>query len=156
MNTGGSDRIMYAIVVYSSPLGRTKRIAEAVASGLPEGTPCVSVQALPDDLLSYDCVFLGCCMEGNVVEDSMKQVLQNLKNKRIALFITVESGPFSDDSSKLLRSAIEQLPPGVQVEGTYITPTADGVNPTAEDSEERLAFARTFAENTMSRLRSMA
>ncbi|MEF2774768.1 MAG: flavodoxin family protein [Megasphaera massiliensis] len=34
---------MNAIVVYSSQTGRTKQIAEAVVSGLPEGTPCVSV-----------------------------------------------------------------------------------------------------------------
>ena len=30
---------MNAIVVYSSQTGRTKQIAQAVVSGLPEGTP---------------------------------------------------------------------------------------------------------------------
>lgn len=48
---------MKSIVLYSSHTGRTKKIAEHVVSGLPEGTPCLPVEEMPADINSYDCVF---------------------------------------------------------------------------------------------------
>ena len=51
--------MMNAIVVYSSQTGRIEQIAHAIAAGLPQGTPCVSVDDMPDDFSSYDCVFAG-------------------------------------------------------------------------------------------------
>ena len=41
--------MMNAIVVYSSQTGRIEQIAHAIAAGLPQGTPCVSVDDMPDD-----------------------------------------------------------------------------------------------------------
>ena len=49
---------MKAIVIYSSRTGNTKLVAEAMASALPAGTPCVSVKEVPADLASYDVVFM--------------------------------------------------------------------------------------------------
>ena len=46
--------MMNAIVVYSSQTGRIEQIAHAIAAGLPQGTPCVSVDDMPDDFSSYD------------------------------------------------------------------------------------------------------
>ena len=51
--------MMNAIVVYSSQTGRIEKIAHAITAGLPQGTPCVSVDDMPDDFSSYDCVFVG-------------------------------------------------------------------------------------------------
>lgn len=51
---------MKIIVLYSSRTGNTRKVAEAIASALPVGTPCLDLtQPLPEDLDAYDCVFLG-------------------------------------------------------------------------------------------------
>ena len=50
---------MKYMVVYSSRTGNTKKVAEAIVSALPEGTPCVAVAEAPADLSAYDCVFAG-------------------------------------------------------------------------------------------------
>ncbi len=144
---------MKCIVVYSSQTGRTKKIAQAVASGLPEGTPCIPVEQLPSDMDRYDCVFLGCWADGEQVDAGVIPVLHHLTNKHIALFITVQSGPFSDDSSKILRTVIDRLPPGIHVDGTYIAATEK--DRSREEEEKELTFARTFAEHTISHLRAV-
>lgn len=55
---------MKTIVLYSSRTGNTRKVAEAIASALPAGTPCLDLtQPLPEDLDAYDCVFLGYWVE---------------------------------------------------------------------------------------------
>lgn len=142
---------MKSIVLYSSRTGRTKKIAEHVVSGLPEGTPCLPVENMPADIASYDCVFLGYCAEGEVINAETSQMLEKLNNKNIAVFVTVLAGPFSDDSSKILRAVIETLPKGCHVIGTYVTPTEKDGDPEEIDQEAR-RFAKEFAVNTMARL----
>ena len=78
----GSDHIMKSIVLYSSHTGRTKKIAEHVVSGLPEGTPCLPVEEMPADINSYDCVFLGCWADGDAVDAGAAQALEQLDNKK--------------------------------------------------------------------------
>ena len=50
---------MGTIILYSSLTGNTKSVAEAMASVMPEGTPCVPVKEAPANLGDYDTVFLG-------------------------------------------------------------------------------------------------
>ena len=50
---------MKSIILYSSLTGNTKRVAEAMASVMPEGTPCVPVKEAPENLADYDNVFVG-------------------------------------------------------------------------------------------------
>lgn len=147
----GSDHIMKSIVLYSSHTGRTKKIAEHVVGGLPEGTPCLPVEEMPADINSYDCVFLGCWADGDAVDAGAVQALEHLNNKNVAVFVTVQSGPFSDDSAKILRTVIDVLPSGCKIVGTYVTPTEREDNKEESDQKAR-AFARDFAENTLDRL----
>lgn len=147
---------MKSIVLYSSFTGRTKAVAEAVASGLPQGTPCVSVEHIPDDIDSYDCVFFGCWVHDGVADEGSQQVLGKLHNKHIAVFATMAEDPFSDEASKSLHNAIEILPPGSRVDGTYITIVQskehfmDMITEAPHDMD--LSGARLFAENTFSRI----
>ena len=50
---------MSTIILYSSLTGNTKSVAEAMASVMPEGTPCVPVKEAPANLADYDTVFVG-------------------------------------------------------------------------------------------------
>ncbi len=142
---------MKFIVLYSSHTGRTKKIAEHIVKGLPEGTPCLPVSEMPADITSYDCVFLGCWADGDTVDEVASHAIEKLNNKNIALFVTVQSGPFSDDSSKILRAVIETLPSGCNIVGTYITPTFTETDD-GESARKAMLFAKDFAENTHSRL----
>ena len=50
---------MKIIVLYSSRTGNTKKVAEAIASALPAGTPCLPAAKAPSDIETYDLVFMG-------------------------------------------------------------------------------------------------
>ena len=50
---------MGTIILYSSLTGNTKSVAEAIASVMPEGTPCVPIKEAPTNLTDYDTVFVG-------------------------------------------------------------------------------------------------
>lgn len=76
---------MNAIVVYSSQTGRTKQIAQAVVSGLPEGTPCVSVDEMPKDLSGYDCVFVGFWSDKDQADPKGQEALRQIKNDNVAV-----------------------------------------------------------------------
>ena len=77
---------MNAIVVYSSQTGRTKQIAQAVVSGLPEGTPCVSVDEMPKDLSGYDCVFVGFWSDKDQADPKGQEALRQIKNDNVDRF----------------------------------------------------------------------
>ena len=94
---------MNAIVVYSSQTGRTKQIAQAVVSGLPEGTPCVSVDEMPKDLSGYDCVFVGFWSDKDQADPKGQEALRQIKNDNVAVFATLHDDPYSDQASKHLR-----------------------------------------------------
>ncbi len=111
---------MKAIVLYSTRTGNTKKVAEAIASALPAGSPCVSVKDLPADIASYDCVFLGFWVDrGNADKDS-QEALKSLKNKHVAIFATLGADPKSAHAAESLDKAAAFLPEGVAVAGTFI------------------------------------
>lgn len=142
---------MKTIVLYSSYTGKTKGIAEAVAQGIGVDTPCVSLDAIPADIDTYECVFFGCYIESGFIDAKSQEILKTIHNKKVAIFVTMWIGPYSDDIAKRLRRIVEFLPQGCQIVGTYITPVDDA----AGDQQEREhRLAADFAANTMHRLMS--
>lgn len=146
---------MKAIVIYSSQTGRTKLIAQAIASGLPEGTPCVSVDHMPEDLTAYDLVFFGFWIEKNDTDEKGKTALEKICHPRVAIFATLYDDPYSDEASKRLRNAVELLKHGSGVVGTYITWTDHKFY--MEEPEEKADYlkldqAQAFAEDTFARV----
>ena len=75
--------MMNAIVVYSSQTGRIEQIAHAIAAGLPQGTPCVSVDDMPDDFSSYDCVFAGFWIDENQADPKGQEALKKIGNDHV-------------------------------------------------------------------------
>lgn len=148
---------MNAIVVYSSQTGRTKQIAQAVVSGLPEGTPCVSVDEMPKDLSGYDCVFVGFWSDKDQADPKGQEALRQIKNDNVAVFATLHDDPYSDQASKHLRGAVELLKPGSGVIGTYVTWTDKDkyMQVPVDESELNLDQARAFAQDTMSRVQKL-
>lgn len=146
---------MKPIVLYSSPTGVTKNIAEAVVKALPKHTPCLSVSEVPKELEAYDCVFLGFCMSHGVADEASQQVFNILGNgQHVAVFITVDGDIYSDDASKGLHGIIECLPKGIHVDGTYITSLEEYTTMTAEEHHNHLRFVSDFAKNTYERMQA--
>ncbi len=111
---------MKTVVLYSTRTGNTKKVAEAIAGALPEGTPCLSVKEMPADIADYDCVFLGFWVDrGNADKDS-QEALKKLSNKQVALFATLGANPKSEHAAQSLDKAAEFLPEGVRLAGKFI------------------------------------
>ena len=147
--------MMKAIVVYSSQTGRIEKIAHAITAGLPQGTPCVSVDDMPDDFSSYDCVFVGFWIDENQADSKGQEALKKIGNDHVAVFATLYDAPYSDQASKHLRSAVELLKPGSGVIGTYVAWTdKDKYMHRPEDGEDlHLDQAQAFARDTLSRFK---
>lgn len=140
--------MMKYIVLYSSRTGLTKRIARSIADALPAGTPCLPVLQAPADIASDDCLFLGCWMHADEPDQIADEVLHQIRNSHLALFVSLHGTLFSDTIAKKLHHIVEKLPDGIAIEGTFITSMEEDMI----SSDANLEFAKTFAENTLDRL----
>lgn len=111
---------MKAIVIYSSLTGNTKKIAHAITQELPEGTPCVSMSALPADIGGYDLVFAGFWVDKGTANKDACHVLNTLHNPHIALFATAGVPPHMEHAKQSLVKAAECLPEGVEPIDSFI------------------------------------
>ena len=69
---------MKNIILYSSLTGNTKRVAEAMASIMPPGTPCVSVKDAPENLSDYDTVFVGFWVDRGTANKEAAKLIETL------------------------------------------------------------------------------
>ena len=58
-------------------------VAEAIASALPEGTPCRNIRKMNESLSDYDCVFMGFWVDKGTADDASRKVLENLHNPQL-------------------------------------------------------------------------
>lgn len=103
---------MKSIVLYSSRTGNTKMVAEAIASALPKGTPCLDIQKLQEPLDAYDCVFMGYWVDKGTADAASQKVLAQLHNPHVALFATLGANPKGEHAMKCLENGAALLPPG--------------------------------------------
>lgn len=92
---------MKSIILYSSLTGNTKSVAEAMASVMPEGTPCVSVKDAPENLADYDTVFVGFWVDRGTANKEAAKLIETLKNPMYA---------DSDHARESIEKASELLP----------------------------------------------
>lgn len=111
---------MRTIVVYSSRTGNTKKVGEAIAAALPEGTPAIPVQQVSADLPDYECVFLGFWVDRGQADKDAADLLPKLRNKHVALFATLGADPHSPHAAESLMKAAELLPEGKKPAGQFI------------------------------------
>ena len=103
---------MKSIVLYSTRTGNTKMVAEAIASALPEGTPCRNIREMNESLSDYDCVFMGFWVDKGTADDASRKVLENLHNRHVAVFATVGVNPASSHAQDCLKNGASLLPEG--------------------------------------------
>lgn len=111
---------MKTIVLYSTRTGNTKLVAEAIASALPTGTPCVDIKELPDDVADYDLVYMGYWVDRGTADDASRKVLASLHNPYVALFATLGADPKGEHVKKCLVNGAALLPEGVKPVDCFI------------------------------------
>lgn len=108
---------MNILVVYSSRTGNTKRVAEIIATTM--GVEAVDVKTNPN-YTSYDLVVAGYWVDRGGPNAEMKDYLQGITHKQVALFATLGADPASEHGKKSLESGIAALGEGCTCVGTFI------------------------------------
>lgn len=114
------DNIMRTIVLYSSLTGNTKKVAEAIATGLPKGTPCLSIKNVPTDLDTYDCVFVGFWVDRGTADKASQEIIGKLHNAHVAIFATLGANPNSEHAMNSLKAGEKFLPDEKKADGLFI------------------------------------
>ena len=107
------------LVVYSSRTGNTRRVAEAVAAILPQGTPCLTTEEAPEIFAEYGCVFLGFWLDRGHIDAAAEKILTRLDAPKAALFMTLGALPDSPHAKEVMEKTVEQLPDQVTCLGTF-------------------------------------
>jgi flavodoxin len=81
------------VVIYSSRTGNTKKVAEAVLSGLPEGTPMTAAKDI-QQVAEYDVVFMGYWVDKGTADTTAQEAMAKISGKMVAIFST--SGAYPD------------------------------------------------------------
>lgn len=99
---------MRHLLVYSSRTGNTEKVARAVHAVLPPGTLIFDIKnaPAPDE---YDCLSLGFWVHQAKPDPRMWNYMENITNKKVAIFGTMASYPDSDHAKKVIQNAYERL-----------------------------------------------
>ena len=161
---------MKSIILYSSLTGNTKSVAEAMASVMPEGTPCVPVKEAPENLADYDNVFvgfwvdrgtankeaaklietLGMYADSDHARESIEKASELLQNKESLVDGFVCQGKIDP---KVIEMMYKMFPPG-SAHGQ--SPERDALHKAAEThpDEQDFANAKEFTKSVLAKLQA--
>ena len=153
---------MKSIILYSSLTGNTKSVAEAMASVMPEGTPCVSVKDAPENkeaaklietLKNPNVVFfatLGMYADSDHARESIEKASELLPNKEALVDGFVCQGKIDP---KVIEMMYKMFPPG-SAHGQ--SPERDALHKAAEThpDEQDFANAKEFTKAVLAKLQA--
>jgi len=85
---------MKYLVVYSSKTGNTKKVAEAIYQIMPAGTDICTVDEI-SSFDKYDFISFGCWIDRGTADKKALAVIENINNKKVAVFATLGAYPAS-------------------------------------------------------------
>jgi len=107
------------VVIYSSRTGNTKKVAEAVLSGLPEGTPMIAAKDIPQ-VVEYDVVFMGYWVDKGTADITAQEAMAKISGKMVAIFSTAGAYPDSRHARDSLENGASCLGKDCIVLGAFI------------------------------------
>ncbi len=110
---------MKSVVVYSGRTGNTKKVAEAVLSSLPDGTPMVAAEDVRH-VSEYDRVFMGYWVDKGTADLSAQAAMAKISGKMVGIFATSGAYPDSRHALDSLRNGAACFGEGCTVLGTFI------------------------------------
>ncbi|MDR2349015.1 MAG: flavodoxin family protein [Deltaproteobacteria bacterium] len=99
---------MKALVVYSTLTGNTRKVAEALFKGLPEGSVLADLKDNPDPS-GFDSVFVGFWVDKGKADAATLKFLENLKDKPTAIFFTLGAYPDSPHADSCAKETEELI-----------------------------------------------
>lgn len=114
---------MKSLVLYSSLTGNTKKIAYTIYDEIQEEKDIKDVNELVDysiDYENYDIVFLGYWVDKGICDKNSKQVLENIHNKKIALFGTMGASKKGSYGASIIEKIESIIPKDNEILGSFI------------------------------------
>ena len=112
---------MKIAIVYASETGNTAQIAQAIREGC-QGHEIVAFGPLPRDVGEAELIFVGSWTDKGTCAPAVKEFLQGLHGKRVALFGTAGFGLSEMYFASLSDRFRAEVPEENQVLGTWFPP----------------------------------
>ena len=112
---------MKIAIVYASETGNTAQIAQAICEGC-QGHEIVAFGPLPRDVGEAELIFVGSWTDKGTCAPAVKEFLQGLHGKRVALFGTAGFGLSEMYFASLSDRFRAEVPEENQVLGTWFCP----------------------------------
>lgn len=106
-------------IVFNSPTGNTKKLAETISSTIGESD--VAYFGTPNnDALDSDLIFVGFWTTKFSCDDKVKQFLASLQNKKVFLFGTAGYNFTDEFFNNILDEVKKSLDPSNELVGTFM------------------------------------
>ena len=109
---------MKIAIVYASETGNTAQIAQAIREGC-QGHEIVAFGPLPRDVGEAELIFVGSWTDKGTCAPAVKEFLQGLHGKRVALFGTAGFGGSNAYFDQLAARFAAHLPGGCRLTGHF-------------------------------------
>lgn len=110
---------MKPVVIYSSRTGNTKKVAEAVLSGLPAGTPMIAAEDI-QQVADYDLVFMGYWVDKGTADITAQRAMAKISGKLVAIFSTSGAYPESRQAKASQANGASCFGDGCTLLGSFI------------------------------------
>jgi len=110
---------MKTAIIYSSKTGNTKKIAEAIKNSIECECQLFAVNETPkiDD---FDLIFFGAWVDKGMPDTKALEFMKTIKNKKVALFMTLGAYPDSDHAKKSIQKGIDSFGDNCEIVDTFI------------------------------------
>lgn len=116
-----SSDSMTSLVLYSSVTGNTQKLAQAIASALPQSTLLPIDEALPYQ--DYDIVAIGYWVIRGLPDEKVLEFFKGLRQAKVILFGTLGAYVDSEHAQKCIRESealVRYYCPDNQVLGSFL------------------------------------
>lgn len=107
---------MKALVVYSTLTGNTKKVAEAIAAALPEGTVLADAKTAPDPA-GFDFIAMGFWVDKGLPNKEAGDYMKRITGKKVFTFFTLGASPDSKHAQTCADAAPKAYGEGCEVLG---------------------------------------
>lgn len=109
---------MKTLITYSSKTGNTEKVAKAIQKGI-ENSQCVKIAEI-ENLDNFDLIVLGGWIDKGSLNSEALELIEKLKNRKIAFFFTLGAYADSDHSKDCTNNILNLLKEnGNEIIGSY-------------------------------------
>jgi len=141
---------MKTAIIYSSKTGNTKKIAETIKNSIKNNCQIFSVKEAPK-IESFDLIFFGAWVDKGMPDAKALEFMKNIKNKKVALFMTLGAYPNSDHAKESIQKGINSFGENCEIVDAFICQGA--IDPKLIEWMEKLPAKHPHAPDAARRKR---